>query len=89
VNTAKRFSRLRPRGDYTNSDAAPQNVNRLGYYVGVASQSNNAGPDITPPSGDLEFGLLYGLRITQIAAKLKESQHDRQTFIWQLRPVSK
>lgn len=60
-----------PGGDHTNSDAGPDNVNRLGYYVGVATQSDNASPDITPPPGDREFARLYGVRVAQIATKLK------------------
>jgi NAD(P)H dehydrogenase (quinone) len=60
-----------PGGDHTNQDAGADNVNRLGYYVGVATQSDNASPEITPPAGDREFARLYGVRMTQIAAKLK------------------
>lgn len=60
-----------PGGDHTNTDAGADNVNRLGYYIGVATQSDNAGADITPPAGDREFARLYGVRITQIAHKLK------------------
>jgi NAD(P)H dehydrogenase (quinone) len=58
-------------GQHTNSDAAPDVVNRLGYNVGVATQSDNAGPDVTPPAGDREFARLYGERIAKISAKLK------------------
>lgn len=58
-------------GAHSNSDAAPDVVNRLGYYVGVATQSDNAAPDITPPPGDREFARLYGVRITEITQKMK------------------
>ncbi|GBF57617.1 p-benzoquinone reductase [Candidatus Phycosocius bacilliformis] len=58
-------------GAHSNSDAAPDVVNRLGYYIGVATQSDNAAPDITPPAGDREFARLYGARITDITRKLK------------------
>lgn len=60
-----------PGGDHTNSDAGADNINRLGYYVGVATQSDNASPDVTPSPGDREFARLYGVRITQITAQLK------------------
>jgi NAD(P)H dehydrogenase (quinone) len=58
-------------GAHSNSDAAPDVVNRLGYYVGVATQSDNAAPDITPPPGDREFARLYGVRITEITKKMR------------------
>jgi NAD(P)H dehydrogenase (quinone) len=58
-------------GAHSNRDAAPDVVNRLGYYVGVATQSDNAAPDITPPPGDREFARLYGIRITEITNKMK------------------
>ncbi len=60
-----------PPGAHSNSDAAPDVVNRLGYYVGVATQSDNASPEITPPAGDREFARLYGIRITEITKKMK------------------
>ncbi|MGL4325729.1 MAG: flavodoxin family protein [Beijerinckiaceae bacterium] len=53
-----------------NSDAAPTKANRLGYAIGAVAQSDNAGPDVTPPSGDKETVRLYGERIAQFAAKL-------------------
>ena len=58
-------------GAHSNSDAAPDVVNRLGYYVGVATQSDNVAPDITPPAGDREFARLYGVRVTEITKKMK------------------
>jgi NAD(P)H dehydrogenase (quinone) len=60
-----------PAGDHTNTDAGADNVNRLGYYIGLATQSDNASPDVTPPAGDREFARLFGVRIAQITAKLK------------------
>lgn len=58
-------------GAHSNSDAAPDVVNRLGYSIGVATQSDNAAPEITPPAGDREFARLYGVRITEITKKMK------------------
>ena len=58
-------------GAHSNSDAAPDVVNRLGYSIGVATQSDNAAPEITPPAGDREFARLYGARITEITQKMK------------------
>lgn len=49
---------------------APENVNRLGSYVGVMSQSDIGSPEVTPPSGDIKTAKLYGKHIAEIAKKL-------------------
>jgi NAD(P)H dehydrogenase (quinone) len=54
-----------------NSDAAPAVANRMSYSIGAVSQSDNAGPDITPPAGDKETMRLYGARVAGFAKKLK------------------
>jgi len=46
-------------------------LNRLGSFLGVMAQAENAGPDITPPAGDLKTGEHYGERIATFAKKLK------------------
>lgn len=45
-------------------------VNRFSYSAGVATQSDNAGPDVTPGQGDRTFARLYGARIASLAARL-------------------
>ncbi len=50
---------------------APEEVNRLGSSIGVMAQADNAPPEQTPPSGDLETARLYGVRIAEYAKKLK------------------
>jgi NAD(P)H dehydrogenase (quinone) len=54
-----------------NSTSAPEAVNRLSYSQGLATQSDNVGPDVTPPEGDKETARLFGARVATIAAKLK------------------
>jgi NAD(P)H dehydrogenase (quinone) len=54
-----------------NSDAAPNAPNRMSYPIGAVSQSDNAGPDITPPAGDKETMRLYGARVAGFAKMLK------------------
>ncbi len=54
-----------------NSDAAPNAANRMSYSIGAVSQSDNAGPDVTPPAGDKETMRLYGARVAGMAKKLK------------------
>lgn len=53
-----------------NTTSAPEATNRLGYSIGVVTQSDNAAPDVTPPSGDRETARLLGERVAKIAAKL-------------------
>jgi NAD(P)H dehydrogenase (quinone) len=53
-----------------NTTAAPEAVNRMGYSMGVVTQSDNAGPDVTPPAGDRESARLLGERVAMIAGKL-------------------
>lgn len=41
-------------------------INRIGSYSGLMTQSNNDSPDITPVKGDLETAKLFGARIAQV-----------------------
>ena len=40
-------------------------LNRVGSYLGLMTQSNNDNPDITPPIGDIETAKLFGKRIVE------------------------
>ncbi|MBI1251883.1 MAG: NADPH-dependent FMN reductase [Alphaproteobacteria bacterium] len=53
-----------------NSTSAPEAVNRLSYSTGLATQSDNASPEVTPPAGDRETARLFGARIVETARKL-------------------
>lgn len=53
-----------------NTDAGAEHANRIGSWIGVAAQSDNAGPDVTPPAGDKEFARLLGERVAKLAGKL-------------------
>jgi NAD(P)H dehydrogenase (quinone) len=55
-----------PRGDGPTGD----DINRVGSFIGVATQSNDESPDITPPVGDLETARLLGQRVAVIAAQM-------------------
>lgn len=44
-------------------------LNRLGAYVGMQAQADNAPADQTPPEGDRETARLYGARIAELTAK--------------------
>lgn len=41
-------------------------INRVGSWLGVATQSNNESPEIMPPIGDLETAKLFGERVATI-----------------------
>ena len=51
------------------ADRGPQVVNRLGSFVGVQAQADNASPEVTPPEGDRETARLYGVRIAEAARR--------------------
>ena len=48
---------------------SPDDINRLGSFIGVATQSNDESPEVTPPAGDLETARLLGQRVAVIAQK--------------------
>jgi NAD(P)H dehydrogenase (quinone) len=60
-----------PANPAPSQETGADKVNRMSYMLGLASQSDNAGADVTPPSGDKETARLYGQRVAKVAAKLK------------------
>lgn len=44
-------------------------LNRVGSYLGVATQSNNESPEIVPPKGDIETARLFGQRVATITKR--------------------
>jgi NAD(P)H dehydrogenase (quinone) len=52
-------------------DYSPDQVNRFSYSIGVATQSDNAGADVTPGAGDKEFARRYGVRLAELTRKLR------------------
>ena len=51
-----------------NSDTGADQINRLGGGLGLLAQSDNASPEVTPPSGDRASARALGERVT-LAAK--------------------
>lgn len=47
-------------------------INRIGSYMGVMAQSDNASAEITPPLGDKETGRIYGERIANMCIKFRK-----------------
>lgn len=56
-----------PDGQAGKEDA----VNRIGSMLGAMAQSENAAPNVTPPSGDLKTAELLGKRVAQVAIRLR------------------
>ncbi len=49
----------------------PEAVNRLGSWLGLMAQSDNASPEVTPPSGDLKTAELLGKRVAEITLRMQ------------------
>ncbi|WP_304172234.1 flavodoxin family protein [Phenylobacterium aquaticum] len=49
----------------------PEDVNRLGSFLGVMAQADNAPADVTPPSGDHRTVRLLGARVAEAARRWK------------------
>ena len=47
----------------------PEDINRIGSWLGLMTQANNESPDIQPPSGDIETAKIFGKRIAEITNK--------------------
>ncbi|MDK9723460.1 MAG: flavodoxin family protein [Sterolibacteriaceae bacterium MAG5] len=56
-----------------NSSKAQRNdVNRMGSFLGAMAQSDSdMGADVAPPPGDLETARLYGVRVAEVAKKVR------------------
>ncbi len=44
-------------------------LNRIGSWLGLATQSNNEAPEVAPPKGDIETAKLFGERVANITNK--------------------
>lgn len=56
-----------------SSTSSPEDLNRLGSYVGAMAQSNaDQGPDMAPPPSDLRTGAALGERVAKLASRMKD-----------------
>lgn len=53
----------------TAAERGPDTINRVGSFIGLAGQSDNASPEISPPAGDREAARLFGVRIADAAVR--------------------
>jgi multimeric flavodoxin WrbA len=56
-----------------SSKGSPDDLNRIGSYIGAMAQSNtDQGPDVVPPASDLKTAEHLGARVAALAARMKE-----------------
>lgn len=53
----------------TAAERGPDTLNRVGSFIGLAAQSDNASPEITPPAGDRETTRRLGERVALAALR--------------------
>ncbi len=53
----------------TAAERGPDTLNRVGSFVGLAGQSDNVSPEISPPAGDRETARLLGERVAKAALR--------------------
>jgi NAD(P)H dehydrogenase (quinone) len=58
------------------AERGPDTLNRVGSFLGLAAQSDNVGPDISPPAGDRETARLLGVRVALAAQRWKRGAAD-------------
>lgn len=55
---------------YNTKDASPENVNRLGSFLGLMTQSNaDEGPEAAPPASDRRTAEMFGTRVAEVAVR--------------------
>lgn len=52
----------------------PEHINRMSSFTGLMTQSDNAGTEITPPSGDIETARIFGRRVARAAQRWMSGQ---------------
>ena len=53
----------------STGDVSVDGVNRVGSSLGLMTQSDNAGPDVTPGAGDQKTARLFGARVAEAAKR--------------------
>ncbi|HEY8515455.1 MAG TPA: flavodoxin family protein [Candidatus Binatia bacterium] len=64
------------------STATDDEVNRLGFWLGAAAQSNiDQGPDAAPPEADLETARVLGRRVAEVALQLARGRESERRAV--------
>jgi NAD(P)H dehydrogenase (quinone) len=59
---------------HNSSTTTPENVNRIGSFLGVMAQSNaDQGPDLAPPQADRKTAEVFGARLAEITERWVKS----------------
>ncbi len=53
----------------------PEDINRMGTYMGLMTQSDNASPEFTPPLGDIKTAEIFGAHIARTALRWQAGVH--------------
>jgi len=53
----------------TAAERGPDTLNRVGSFIGLAAQSDNVSPELSPPAGDRETARLLGERVAKAALR--------------------
>jgi len=60
---------------FNMSTSSPENVNRIGSFLGLMTQANaDEGPDVAPPQSDRKTAELFGQRVAETAVRWKAGQ---------------
>lgn len=63
------------KGGWDTSKGSPEDINRLGAWLGAMAQSNkDEGPDVVPPSSDLRTAEALGRRVALVAQQLERGR---------------
>ena len=55
-------------GRWNTTTGSPQDLNRLGSFIGAMAQSDgDASPDLAPPASDLAAAEALGRRVAEVA----------------------
>ena len=63
-----------PAPSVTAAERGPETLNRVGAFLGLAAQSDNASTEVTPPTGDRRTAYLLGERVAKAAQRWTSRQ---------------
>lgn len=60
------------------AERGPETLNRVGGFLGLLSQADNASAEVSPPEGDRETARLLGVRVAQAAQRWAHGKADAE-----------
>jgi NAD(P)H dehydrogenase (quinone) len=58
------------------AERGPESLNRVGGFLGLLAQADNASPEVSPPEGDRETARLLGARVAEAALRWRRGADD-------------